>query len=117
MLQCKAYVVGRVLTFPDQDMISAQARLQTRLGSGTRVFLPLLDDEESGDVVLTCRGGERVACHSFFLSVRSSYFRKLFADEKKERGRRELPPLPVARGAVVQILVTLQMDAKRFPRN
>jgi hypothetical protein len=95
-------------------MISAQARLQTRLGCGTRVFLPLLDDEESGDVVLSCRGGERVTCHSFFLAARSSYFRKLFDDK---RGRRELPPLPVARSTVVQVLVTLQMDAKSFPRN
>ncbi len=85
-------------------MISTQMKLQSRLGSGTRVFLPLLEAETEADVVLTCRDGQRVRCHSYFLSARSSYFRKLFRDLRSGE-EKELPPLLVSRASVVQILV------------
>ncbi len=58
-------------------MISAQARLQARLGAGTRSFLHLLSDCDNADVTVVCSDGE-VRVHSLFLRARSSYFRKLF---------------------------------------
>lgn len=94
-----------------------QGKLQTLLGSGTVCFLDFLPSVDNDfapvlhDVKLSCKDGV-LLCHSFFLKARSSYFRKIL--DKANTGVTEMPPLPVSRKSVLQVLRFLYSDIVCF---
>lgn len=99
-------------------MISTQKKLQNSFGQGVTDFLPFCPSGDNGfrpafaDVLFTVdEDREEVWAHSFVLTSRCHYFRKLFDKAPQQHHRLSLP---VSRAALVQVLRFLYTDLVQF---